>query len=205
MNISFRDMLHVKREAKKLRTQYPDIPHSKLLSQAAANLFGVRGYHELKKLREQTINLQVVGTESLAKCIFCGLEFCPDIAEDRKTHQIRHDAFEEAAGVMNYTPQQYAAREASKKLGHGLMSHSDLEKQIEGALTVIRAWFDRSLDSGIEGNYWRQHPSFDQYVTYVVGDIASFPSSVVDAVIQRYGRKDGVIPKGRSYWYPPKH
>lgn len=207
MIISFSDMLRVKREAKQLRTIHPDIPHNKLLSQAATALFGVRGFHELIKLREQTINEHLIATESLAKCNFCGLEFCPDIADDRKTHQTRHNAFEEATGVLNYIPKQYADREASKKSGYILMQDSDLgpEQQLQGALMIIRAWFDRSLDSAIDGQYWKQHPGFEQYITYIVGDLDSFPLPIVDALIQRYGQKDGLIPKGKSYWYPPKH
>lgn len=205
MLISFSDMLQVKREAKKLRTLRPDVPHNKLLSQVAVDLFGVRGFHELKKLREQTINQHLVANGSTVTCTYCGQEFCPDLALDRKTHQSRHDAFEEATGVLNYTPKQYADREARKKNGYNLMRESSLEHQIQGALMVIRSWFDRSLDSAIDGKYWKQHPTFEQYTAYVVGDIGSFPCQAVDAIEQLYGRKDGVIPKGRSYWYPPKH
>lgn len=205
MNISFSDMLHVKREAKQLRANYPDVPHNKLLSQAATALFGVRGFHELKKLRERTINEHVIATEPFAKCNFCGCRFCPDIAEDRKAHNVRHDAFEEATVVLNYIPKQHADREADKKNGYALMYGSDPEQKLQGALMIIQAWFDRSLDSAIDGKYWKQHPSFEQYITYIVGDLDSFPIPVVNTLIQRYGQNDGVIQKGKSYWYPPKH
>lgn len=206
MKVSFCNMQHVKREAKKLRLLHPDLSHSKLLSLAAINLFGVRGFHELNKLREQTINQYLVGTEHLAKCTYCGLEFCPDVAADRKTHRVRHDAYEEATGVLNYAPQQYADREAGKKNGYAKM-HNDLhlEQKTLGALMVIQAWFDRSLDAAIDGKYWKKHPSFEQYIGYIVSNLEAFPNQVVDALIQRYGRTDGVIPNGQTYWYPLKH
>lgn len=204
MNVSFFDIQRVKREAKKLRSLTPLLNHSSALSEAAKALFGVRSFHELNKLREHTINRHLVGDGQLVTCTFCGLNFCPDIAEDRKTHRERHDAYEEATTVLGYTPRQHADREALKKSGYELASSPNPEEALTGVLMVARGWFDRSLDSAIDGKYWRQHPSFNEYVSYISGDLDQFPVVLTDKIQERYGRKDGVIPKGRSYWYPPK-
>lgn len=205
MNISYFDLLRLKREAKKLRTLSPNLSHSERLSQVAVSMFGVRGFHELKKFRELTINQHIVLSESQAKCTYCGSLFYHEIAEERKAHQTRHDAFEEATEVLNYVPKLHAEREASKVRGHALLLDANLEQKLLGALMVIRAWFDRSLDSAIDKKYWKQHPSIDQYISYITGNLDLFPVQVVDILVERYGRNDGVIPKGQSYWRPLRH
>jgi hypothetical protein len=204
MHISFADVSAVKREGKLLRRQYPETPHSQLLSEAARSLFGVRNFHELNKLREKTIAEYLEGSESLATCTYCGLQFCPDVADDRKQHRVRHDSFEEAVSLLQYKPDMHSERESSKKEGYSDLESNDAAVQLSGALKVIRAWFDRSLDAAIDGGYWKKHPTFDQYVAFVVGDLSAFPDHIVTSLEARFGRIDGVIPKGRSYWYPPK-
>lgn len=205
MNISYSDVARVKREAKQLRSEHPDLSHSQRLNLASAKLFGVRGFHELNRHWERSINQHLVEKDGgVAVCNFCGLEFVPGMASERNAHRKRHEAFEEAVYVLKYVPQHYAEREAGKAQGYKLMREAEAEKRLEGALLVLRAWFDRSLISAIDGFYWKEHPSFGQYVTYMAGDLDGFPQDVVDALVAKYGRKDGVIPRGRSYWYPPK-
>lgn len=205
MHISYADVARVKREAKIIRTEFPEVSLMNRQSIAAQRLFGVRSFHELTKLREKARRQNLALSEDgVATCALCGLHFCPDVPEDVKTHQDRHDAYEEAQTVLGYAPQHYPEREASKKTGHLLAWDGvTIDEQVDGALMVIRAWFDRSLDSAIDGGYWKQHPKFETYVSYVVGDL-NFSGSVVSLLVQRFGNVDGVIPKGRSYWYPPR-
>lgn len=205
MDISVSDVDRVKREAKMLRKTFPDKPLGHLQSLVAHTLFGVRNWHELLELRKRTRNQHLVISDDTAACPICGFIFCPEISDDRKGHEVRHDAYELATGALKYVPQLHAEREASKKRGYALMADGATEAaRIEGALIVIRAWFDRSLDAAIDGSYWKQHPKFDEYVAYIGGDLETFPSSVVTTLQGRFGRVDGVIPRGRSYWYPPK-
>lgn len=205
MHISYADISRVKREAKNIRKESPDTPLMNCQSIAAQRLLGVRNFHELTKLREKTrLRDLALSEDGTATCTLCGLHFCLDIPEDVKAHQSRHDAYEEATIVLGYAPQHYPEREANKKKGHTLAwEGGSVNDQIDGALMVMRAWFDRSLDSAIDGGYWKQHPKFETYVSYVVGDV-NFTESVISLLIQRYGKLDGVIPKGLSYWYPPK-
>lgn len=205
MHISYADFSRAKREAKKIRKE---LPHSSLMncqSIAAQRLFGVRSFHELTKLREKTRRQDLALSEDgIATCALCGLHFCLDVPEDVKNHKKRHDAYEEAVSVLGYAPRHYPDREADKKTGHTLAWEGATEdERLDGALLVIRAWFDRSLDSAIDGGYWKQHPQFEAYVSFVVGDL-NFSEAVTSSLIQRFGKVDGVIPKGRSYWYPPK-
>ncbi|WP_374344435.1 C2H2-type zinc finger protein [Azonexus sp.] len=205
MHISYADIARVKREAKKIRAEFPETSLMNCQSIAAQRLLGVRSFHELTRLREKTRLRDLAPSENgVTTCAICGLHFCMDDLEDVKAHRNRHDAYEEAVTVLGYAPQHYPEREARKKKGHLLAwEGATLDDQVDGALMVIRAWFDRSLDSAIDGGYWKQHPTYDTYVSYVVDDL-NFSGSVTSLLVQRFGRIDGVIPKGRSYWYPPK-
>ncbi|WP_041377518.1 hypothetical protein [Polaromonas naphthalenivorans] len=205
MKISFADTLCLKREAKKLGHKFPEKSYSHLRSLAAQQLFGVRSVHEFNRLRKQTVEQHLVLSDGMATCAFCGLQFYPNVPEDSKTHQAKHDAFEEATTVLNYTPKFYAQREANKKHGYALLSDTDPETQVSGALEVLRSWFDRSLDAAIgESSYWKRHPKFEEYVGFMLGATPPFPAHVVASLEKQYGRIDGVIEKGHSYWYPPK-
>jgi zinc-finger of acetyl-transferase ESCO len=204
MHISFADTLRLKREAKKLRSAFPGKTLSHHQSIVVQNLFGLRDLHEFNQLRKQSIERHVSHSDGLATCTFCGMNFCPAHAEDRKLHKARHDAFEEAISALNYAPQLLDARDASKRDGYLLVANANSEDQTQGALMVMRAWFDRSLDAAIDNGYWKKHPKFNSYISYIVGATPSFPAHVVALLKQQYGQTDGVIPKGGSYWYPPK-
>lgn len=208
MKISFADTLRITREAKKLRQTFPEKKHTFFLSEVAKQQFGLRSFHEFNKLRKQTIEQNFVwsgGVGSFADCTFCGLKsFCPDHPHDNKLHQARHNAFEEASVVLNYTPAFHAQREVSKRHGHSLLNDPNLEMQVTGALEILRSWFDRSLEDAIINSYWKQHPEFKEYVPLMIGNSQNFSARVASLLENQYGRTDGVIRQGDSYWYPPK-
>lgn len=203
--ISFQDILKTKKYASTLRKQHPLLSRGELLSRAAIDLFCVRNFHELTALRKKTVEKYLVGDENLATCSYCGLQFCLNVKDDVKEHSRRHDAFEEASHVLRYTPQLYAEREASKQEGYQLLGNAEPQKRYEGAQLILRAWFDRSLVSAIDGKYWKKHPSFEKYVSYVSGDINMFPSDVAQRIVATYGTQEGVIPVGQTYWHPPRN
>lgn len=203
-SIFFSDVTHVKREAKRLADQYPKLTLGQRQDVAAHELLSVRNYHDLIALRKATINRSVVTSNGIAHCQFCGLSFCDDLKEDRDTHQRRHDAFEEATTALKYAPSFHIEREALKKIGYELLQSIDIGKQVDGLQMVIRGWFDRSLESAILDGYWKQHPVFETYASFVIGDLTEHPQTAVSVLAERFGRVDGVIPEGRTYWYPPK-
>lgn len=208
MHISFADTLRIKREAKKLGQTFPEKSHSLLLSETAKQLFGLRNFHEFNKLRNKTIEQNIVrsgGFGSVATCTFCGFGlFCPDVQEDKKTHLARHNAFEEASGILNYTPAFHAQREINKRHGYSLLKETNPETQINGALEILRSWFDRSLEGAISNSYWKLHPKFEEYVSIMIGNAEHFSPRVAFLLERQYGRTDGIIQKGNSDWYPPK-
>lgn len=204
-SVTFSHIKRAKLEAKRLAKRTPGSALGRCRDTVSRELFGVRDYNELLAHRKATIERSVEIVDGAAHCRFCGMTFCPDLKEDRSEHQRRHDLFEEATEALQYVPLQHAEREALKKAGYTLLESGDLVQQTKGLLMVIRGWFDRSLDAAIDGAYWKQHPNLDTYVSYVIGDVDHLPVGPVTALTVAYGRVDGVIPKGRSYWYPPKN
>lgn len=214
-SISFSDIQRVKRRAKQLQLSNPNIPLGKHRDMAAQELFSARHFHELDQWRKHTISQCstphhdmlsefLTHNDNVVTCTFCGFSYCPDLKEDLAQHRVRHDRFEEATSALGYTPEQHAAREARKKVGHEQMSSTNPDTRLTGALEVLRGWFDRSLDSAIDQNYWKKHPDFGCYVSYLTGNLPGFPPEVIPILIKQYGRQDGIIERGKSYWYPPK-
>lgn len=203
--ISLRDMNSVKRKAKSIAAQYPGSPRSFLLDKAAQELYGARHYRELRAWRKATVNSYVTKIGNDAECAYCGLSFVSNIGGDVRAHQARHDRYEEAITALGYHPQGYRQQEASKSEGYlGMSEKNPLEQQIEGALKVLRAWFDRSLESAIDKGYWKDHPSFEAYISYSIPHPKSFSKNVEEVLVRRFGAVPGVMEPGMSYWYPPR-
>lgn len=205
-SISFADIERAKKHAKSLKSSHPHLTHAARLNRAAHELFRARDYHELSKWREATIAAHVIDGDSgaTATCSFCGFLFAPDIRTDQKQHRDRHDVFEKAFAALGSLPEQHHQREDRKRAGYQLLHEGrDSEERLAGALEVLRAWFDRSLESSIENSYWKKHPSFETYVSYMVGGL-TFAEDIRTKLENRFGRVDGVIKPERSYWFPPK-
>lgn len=203
-HVSFEDVKRTKAVAKELKQSHPELTYMQRLDVAARNLFGRRHYRELDKLREKTILSHLVSGGCTATCTYCGFYFAPDIPAEHKEHRVRHDNYEEAVTALGYKPMLYAEREASKKSGHELLHSDKLEQQMKGALAVIRGWYDRSLDSAIDGNYWKKHPRFEQYVSMINAQKGTFSAEVEEVLKEKYGELTGQIPNGKSDWYPAK-
>lgn len=70
----------------------------------------------------------------------------------------------------------------------------------EGAFAVLLAHFERSLNAAISGKRWRQHPFFEECVQCALADAPFIPDDVRGLLIEEFGERAGVIPKGQSYW-----
>jgi hypothetical protein len=92
-------------------------------------------------------------------------------------------------------------REILKKDGYTkARGAGPMEDRIEGALLVLRGWFDRSYCSAIETGQWRKHPSFEVYVAMMVPYIEELLPELAPSLAQRYGRTPGVIAHGQTNW-----
>lgn len=207
ISISAADVERAKKFAKQSKHSFPHLSHLKLLNYAAQQLFKARNYHELNQWRESTIQQYIISRGNIATCSYCGLTFGSHLKEERNLHRRHHDAFEEAVTILNYLPEHTSQQERRKEAGYNLLSNgTSTQERLGGALDVLRGWFDRSLVSAMSSGYWKQHPKFETYVTYMIGGLsqACFPQDVQNELKRRFGQVDGIIDKGHSYWYPPR-
>lgn len=59
----------------------------------------------------------------------------------------------------------YLQREAALNMGFKLMEAPTRKEKIQGAMLVLKTWFDRSLDAS---NYSPKHCNFGEYVSMVL-------------------------------------
>lgn len=203
---SFADVQSVKRHAKALKSTHPELKHGKRLDLAAAELLGVRDYHELNRRFDAVIAQHLDaqdGPSAVAHCRYCDFKFAADLREDRLAHRKFHERFMEVEEATGYRPRTYVQRELLKKEGHArARGDTSVEMRVEGLLLVLQAWYDRSFANLIEDGTWRKHPSFDEYVAMLVPDLEERHPDLAPALVERFGRTPGVIPSGDSYWSP---
>lgn len=193
----------IKRKAKTLKRDYPKLSHTQRLDIASRELLKVSNYHEAKTACTKYIESHLAVRGAIAECSFCGLSFSTDFRDDVSSHEARHIEHEKAHRALGYRPAPYRVREAQKTLAYAeLDADNPLTVQVEGALRLIRAHFDRSLETAINGRYWREHPTFDEYIAMTDDYLGTIPPGVMKEIRTRYGRTLGQIAEGRSYWHP---
>ncbi|WP_422136060.1 hypothetical protein [Endozoicomonas sp. ALD040] len=199
-------LAEIKFFAKKLKTTHPDLGHSQRLDYAAQKLAKLRHYHEAITLHKKYIaSLQEDQGSGMAKCKYCGFTYCADIADDLKWHEDRHLNYEKAVKALGYKPEGFVDREDSKEKAYSAIhSAFGLDEQINAALKVFRSHFDRSLERAIDDGYWKEHPSFDEFVAMMDYAPGVISEKAIEVIREKYGRKEGHIPKGGSYWFPSK-
>lgn len=201
---SFADVQNVKRHAKTLKATHPELPHGKRLDLAAADLLGVRNYHELSRRFKAVVDQHLElpeGRNGVAYCRYCGFRFAPELKEDQLEHREFHERIMEAEERCGFRPMTAAQRELQKTKGYDLVHRATtLEERVEGAILLLRAWFDRSFGSAIDAGLWRKHPSFEQYAAMMIPYVEERYPDLAPAMAQRFGRIPGVIPLGQNYW-----
>ncbi len=131
-------------------------------------------------------------------CVICGMTYATD--EVDRDHITYHHKFLASGLRLGYYPEPYEHREKRKRLGHKLVAESsDLNDKVYGALQIIRAWFDRSLDAAISKEYWKEHPSFENFVGMITD---YFPPEVQKVIRRRFGCNPGQLDDGNC-WMPP--
>lgn len=198
--ITWADLARLKRAAKAAKSTLPGLSHAQRLDTLASANHGVRSYHEMLKRYEAGIDACFAKDGVLHTCRLCGLQFDSSEPDDWDLHAQRHELYEEAGFYLGYLPSQYAERERTKKLGYKWMHAESEHQRREGALAVLLAHFERSLDAAILDKRWRQHPYFEEYVQCALADASFIPSDVRRQLVEEFGERAGVIPKGQSHW-----
>ena len=141
---------------------------------------------------------------SVAYCTYCHLHYVNSSAIDRNIHKRRHKKWQQVGQRLNYLPGSDEQREAMKTQAHRLIREGETEEQkIQGCMLLFRAHFDRSLCAAINRNYWKKHPSFEQYVTMMDYDESVVPKEIMKKIRKKYPHKKGHIAPYYSYWLSP--
>lgn len=118
-------------------------------------------------------------------------------------------SFLQAAQERGYEPLPYGERESLKSEGWSEVYDESLSlpTRVAGAEKVLRAWYDRSLETAyLAGKqYWKKHPDFARYVAMTLEQARElkqrlFPEKVMSELEMKYGVEFG-LPVG-SYWLP---
>lgn len=201
---SFADVQNVKRHAKTLKATHPELPHGKRLDLAAADLLGVRNYHELSRRFKAVIDQHLEIPEGLnvvAYCRYCHYRFAPELKEDQLEHREFHERIMEAEESCGFRPMTAVQRDLQRLKGYDLVHRAaTLEERVEGAILLLRALFDRSFANAIDAGLWRKHPSFEQFAAMMNPYVEERYPDLAPVMAQRFGRIPGVIPLGQNYW-----
>lgn len=201
---SFADVQNVKRHAKALKATHPELPHGKRLDLAAADLLGVRSYHELSRRFKVVIDQHLEIPEGLnvvAYCRYCHFRFAPELKEDQLEHRGFHERIMEAEESCGFRPMTAVQRDLQRLKGYDMVHRAaTLEERVEGAILLLRALFDRSFANAIYAGLWRKHPSFEQFAAMMNPYVEERYPDLAPVMAQRFGRIPGVIPLGQNYW-----
>jgi len=201
-NISLFTLEKIKREAKKLETQFPSMSHGHRLDIAATNKLKVRSYHEARVLCEKHISSFIENNGILSKCSYCHLLFCSLEKGNLKIHNARHLEYEKVENKLGFLPASYDVRESEKKKAYIEMNENSFSMRKKGALRLIRAHFDRSLEAAIEDGYWKNHPTYEKYIAMIEYSDGLIQSDVMRAIREEYGRIQNQMDVGVSDWRP---
>ena len=141
---------------------------------------------------------------SLAYCPYCHLNYDESSGIDRNIHARRHKKWQQVEQTLHYLPRPYAQREEMKIQAYKLIHEGKTQKEkIQGCMLLFRAHFDRSLCAAIHNNYWKKHPSFEQYVTMMDYHESVVPEDIMKKIRKKYPHKQGYIAPYYSYWLCP--
>lgn len=132
-------------------------------------------------------------------CEACSFSYDRTSRQDKRTHDQHHQQYLDACSFLDYTPMCGDEREQQKAHGYQLLH--DQEHALHGALLVLQAHYDRSLEDAIVQGYWREHPSFSEYIRMLAIEEV-YHAEIVDTLRELFGRWMPGIPEGESYWCP---
>ena len=121
-------------------------------------------------------------------------------------HSRWHKKIQQVEAELGYLPAPYQERESAKMWASSVLIGkvaTPVEK-MRAAMTWLRCYFDRSLEAAIKGNYWKVHPRFEEYLAMCEPPSDVIPAELMTSIREQYGRIDGAIPTGDTYWYPPR-
>mgnify|MGYP002713144072 CR=1 FL=1 len=173
-----------------------------LMAQRLIESKNTSGKPELPISPLELVDVMNAGTNHVTKCPLCDFSYALDLTEDCAEHQAFHNQCKEAEEEFGLRLMVYEKQEDEKKLAHRELESDELKTQTQGALRLIKAHFHRSLFAAVSRGDWREHPRFDDYIAMVDDYESVIPNAAMVSLRQQYGRREGFIEEGSSYWSP---
>lgn len=193
------DLEQIKQEAEKLEELFPSLSQELRLDKAAKNIFNITYPDSVNLAQEHISRFTIEDSGGSDKCTYCDYLFMSSVESDRQAHELMHIEYEKVERQFGFVPRGGEAREAEKKIAHKEMAiTSSHEKQLKGALRLMRVYFERSLELAISNGDWSNHPEFEQYIAML--DLYIFPQKAMKAIREKYGKIDGGIDTGMTIW-----
>jgi len=137
----------------------------------------------------------------LVRCPECGLVY---VSRRDPDHLKYHGRYLRAVASLNYRPMFLRERREATRAAWRVIDaeNSSVEEKAKAAETVLKCFFDRSLEMAIESNWHLVHPPFPKYAgMFLRANPNAFPSPVAGALKEKYGLRRG-LPDGRNIWVP---
>lgn len=200
-----RDVKYVKKLAKQAETSHPHLNYFERLNMICQKQFAVRNYRDLRRRAISMVHAHCKPQDGYVYgCSFCGFTFVPDSPEECAAHEEIHLKFEEALYALFKLPAPHAEREKSKIQGYTAASEAlTAEEEIAGIEMLVQAWFDHSLEAAILNDYWKEHPSFEEFAAMAFQLAEPHLKLGRDLYLAKYGDTPGGIEMGKRHWYPP--
>lgn len=139
--------------------------------------------------------------KKIFKCPFTGFEGV--VPTENKMYCNQGKKYIEVLNELGFVPiNDYNYLEKLKTEGHSMVRSKNSKKQMIGYTMVVYSHYCRSFSRAIDHGYWRAHPKFDKYIAMVEYGNNVFPQELVDRVRVKYGKIDGQIKPGKTYWQP---
>jgi hypothetical protein len=199
--VRLHDLELIKIQAKKLKSLHPEECHSSRLNIATRNILKLQIYHDAKVINKKYMDSILIDQgNDLIKCKYCDFTFLSTLNRDIGFHNDFHIKREKAEFELGIDLLNYREQENIKKIGWKELKSQDKNVQFEGAVKVLKGHFHRSLDKAIERGYWKDHPSFNDYISMInlEGYSPRFSKNVIHKITTIYGTSENKIQKGKS-------
>lgn len=138
----------------------------------------------------------------MTHCDICDYEYNEKEIADRNEHERLHNTFTQRCSELGYTPRGPHSRDVLYRKAINLLQAFDFGSQVRGSMLLIRRHFDRSLHHAIIQGHYREHPTFEEYLSMCFDSFRQVPNAIKAHLLEEYGCRRGEIAPGYTHWYP---
>lgn len=138
----------------------------------------------------------------MTHCDVCDYDYNEKEKADLKEHDRLHRLFTDRSAELGYTPRGPNSRDVLYRKAINLIQAYDFGSRTRGSMLLIRRHFDRSLHLAIVQGYYREHPTFGEYLSMCFDSFRQVPIEIKAHFLEEYGSRRGEIAPGYTHWYP---